>query len=158
MGPGFLLPALAAASLAGAPPPSGDAPSEPVVLHSDRAERAAALREEFAPDEDACPNSVGSVTLVIPITSGERLFGYAFVTPRLCLARGVSEFTVTSQMHFIIDQMVRAAHRTPMALNDDMSVDQSRTNAAMLQAAQNVVGERRIEQLQLLGNDVRALR
>lgn len=159
MGIAFLLSAFAAASLASAPPPPASEPSSgPLVLHSDRAERAEELREELTPDPAECPNYVGSVTLVVPVTDSGRLYGYAFVTPRLCLARGVSEFTVTSQMHFIVDEMVRAAHRTPMTLNEDLTVARDQTSAAMLVAAQQIVGGQRVERLQLSGNDVRTLR
>jgi len=159
MGSGLLIPALAAFSLVGAPP-DGEAPArdDPVFRYSDREARAEAALEAFGPDEENCPNYAGSSVLVAPVVHREELVGYAFITPRLCLARGVSEFAVTRQMHFIFDRMVRAAHRAPMTLDADMSVDREATRAAMLAAAQEVAGADRVEGLQLLGGDVRALR
>jgi hypothetical protein len=154
-----LLTGLAALGLAASPPAAGEtAPGETIVLHSDRLERAEALREEFAVDDRTCPNYAGSVTLVLPVTRDGSLYAYAFVTPRLCLARGVSEFNVTSQMHFVVDGMVRAAHRTPFTFNPEQQLDRDETVAAMLSAAREIVGEARVEELRLLGNDVRVLR
>jgi len=153
-----LMPAIAAVSLAGAPPePEPDA-SAPLIRFSDREARAQALMEEYAAQEEECPGNVDSATLVVPIVDRGALFGYAFVTPKLCLAGNVNRFSVLNQMHFIVDRMVRASHRTPFSLNADGSVDQGAANAAMLAAAREIVGESRVESLILMGEDLRVLR
>lgn len=148
---------MSAGALAGAPPSNEADDDEPIIMHSDRLERAEALAQEFLPDPETCPNYTTSVPLVIPVARNERLFGYAFVTPRLCLSRGVSEFGVMSDMHFVVDEMVKAAHRTPMTLDDELLVERAPTEAALLEAARSILGEDRIDRLQLLGSDVRAL-
>ena len=150
--------ALAALSLTAAAPPPEAESEEPLIQHSDRDARAQAAIDAFAADEETCGNNAGSSALVAPVVHQGGLYGYAFVTPRLCLARGVNAFSVTNDMHLIVDRMVRAAHRTPMTLNDDQSLNKDATNAAMLAAAREVIGGSRIERLELLGDDVRALR
>ncbi len=153
-----LIPALAALSLTAAAPPQEAGGEGPLIRYSDRDARAEAAMETFAADEETCGNDAGSSALVAPVVHQGGLYGYAFVTPRLCLARGVNAFSVTNDMHFIVDRMVRAAHRTPMTLNEDRSLNKHATNAAMLAAAREVIGESHIERLDLLGDDVRALR
>lgn len=156
----FIIPAITALSLTAAPPaePEGQEPEEPAIRYSDRDARADAAVAEFAADEESCPNDAGSSALVVPVARDEMLFGYAFVTPRLCLARGVNAFSVTDDMHFIVDRMIRAAHQAPMTLNEDLSLNKTATNAAMLEAARGVVGQERVERLDLLGDDIRVLR
>ena len=153
-----LLAVSASGGAAAAPPAAPEASGETIVLHSDRAELADARLEAFNSVSETCPNYASSPTLVVPVTRGDSLFGYAFVTPRLCLARGVSEFTVTREMHFIVDLMIRAAHRTPMTMNAEDQLGRAETTAAMLAAARTVIGDGRIERLDLLGSDIRALR
>lgn len=148
---------LGAGAVASAPPPADSEDDEPIIMHSDRLERAEALAEEFLADPETCPNYATSVPLVIPVVRNERLFGYAFVTPRLCLSRGVNEFAVMRDMHFVVDQMVKAAHRSPMTLDQQLLVVRGPTEEALLSAARSVLGENRIDRLQLLGSDVRAL-
>jgi hypothetical protein len=150
--------ALVALSMAAAPPAQEPASEGALIRYSDREARADAAIEAFSADVESCPNDAGTSALVIPVVDHGALYGYAFVTPRLCLARGVNAFTVTDDMHFIVDQMIRAAHRTPMTLNSDMSLNKDAANAAMLAAARSVIGESRIERLDLLGDDIRTLR
>lgn len=149
---------IALALSTGAPPAGGGEPAEPLVLHSDRAERAARLRAEAQVSEETCPNYALSAMLALPVTQDDALVGYTFVTPRLCLARGVNEFAVTEQMHFIIDAMVRAAHSEPVRLNPDRSLDRQASQAAMKAAADAIIGEGRLEALILRGDDLRTLR
>ena len=115
------------------------------------------LRCAADPDPAPCDNPTGSAVLVAPVVDEGFLTAYAFIRPRLCLARGVSEFAVTSEMHFIFDGMVRAAHRTPLTFNEDQTLDREATRAAMLAAARAVTGEDRVDGLKLCGRDVRAL-
>jgi hypothetical protein len=150
--------AIIALSLTSAPPAEGPEPSEPLIRHSDQQARVQALLEEYAAHDEACSDDVDSAPLVVPIVDRGTLFGYAFVTPKLCLAGGVNRFSVLNDMHFIVDQMVRASHRTPFTLNADMSLDRTATNAAMLTAARSVIGEARVESLVLRGDDIRVLR
>jgi hypothetical protein len=144
--------------LAGAPPAEAPSSEGALIQHSDREDRAAAAVEAFAADVESCPNDAGTSALVIPVVDRGALYGYAFVTPRLCLARGVNAFSVTDEMHFIVDGMIRAAHRTPISLNADLTLNKDAANAAMLAAARSIIGESRIERLDLLGDDFRPVR
>ena len=137
--------------------PGADGP-DVIELYNSVTERSRQLMDQFAIDEESCSNEVRSAPLVVPVTQGERLVGYAFVTPRFCLARGVNRFQMDDRMHFIVDQMVRAAHRTPFTLDEDASIAEAQTNAALLEAASTIIGENRVERLDLLGSDLRLLR
>lgn len=149
--------AFTAGAHAAAPPPeSGE--RGVIELYNELDERADQLSQAFTPDEETCPNEVRTAPLVLPITRSERLIGYAFVTPRFCLARGVNRFQFDGRMHFVIDQMVRAGHRTPLTLDDERQLIDAPTAAALLSAAAQIMGEERVERLDLLGSDVRYLR
>jgi hypothetical protein len=154
-----LLPALAlsAGAHALAPPPEADEP-EVIELYNAIHERADQLAEAFAPDEETCPNEVRTAPLVLPVTQSDRLVGYAFVTPRFCLERGVNRFQFDNRMHFAVDGMVRAGHRTPLTLDAEQSLVGAQTTQALLTAAVQVFGENRVERLDLLGSDIRYLR
>lgn len=147
----------AAEASAIAPPPEADDAPEVIELFNEVDARAQALMDQFATDEDTCSNEVRSAPLVIPVTRNQRLVGYAFVTPRFCLARGVNRFQFDDRMHFIVDQMIRAAHRTPFTLNEESALAETDTNAALLAAAAAIIGEDRVERLDLLGSDLRLL-
>ena len=146
----------AAPASADEPPPPAE-PPEVIELYNEVDERSRRLMEQFAIDEETCSNEVRSAPLVIPVTGDGRLVGYAFVTPRFCLSRGVNRFQLDDRMHFVVDQMVRAAHRTPFTLDDEAEMAEAETNAALLSAALTVIGEGRVERLDLLGSDLRLL-
>ncbi len=148
---------LAAEASAAAPPPEGGEEPEIIELYNSVEARSQALMAQFATDEETCSNEVRSAPLVIPVTQGERLVGYAFVTPRFCLARGVNRFQLDGRMHFIVDQMIRAAHRTPFTLDEEAAMSEAETNSALLAAASTIIGEGRVERLDLLGSDLRLL-
>lgn len=146
---------VAAEAGASAPPPEADDPPEVIELFNEVDARSQRLREEFATDEETCSNEVRSAPLVVPVTRDERLVGYAFVTPRFCLARGVNRFQFDDRMHFIVDQMIRAAHRTPFTLDEAAAISDADTNSALLAAASSIIGADRVERLDLLGSDLR---
>ncbi|MCP2670258.1 hypothetical protein NHF40_04875 [Maricaulaceae bacterium EIL42A08] len=141
-----------------APPPSNDDEPEVIELYNVIDERADRLAEEFALDDQNCPNELRSAPIVLPVTDGDRLVGYAFATPRFCLARGYNRFQMDESMHFIVDRMIREAHRTPYAFLGNNTIDKTAANEALLRVAREIIGEERIERLDLLGSDVRYLR
>jgi hypothetical protein len=148
---------IAAEARAIAPPAEDNEPPEVIELFNEVDARSQALRDQFAVDDETCSNEVRSAPLVIPVTRHDRLVGYAFVTPRFCLARGVNRFQFDDRMHFIVDQMIRAAHRTPFTLDEDAALTETETNAALLSAAVAIIGDDRVERLDLMGSDVRLL-
>ena len=141
-----------------APPPSGDGEPEVIELYNVVDERADRLAEEFALDEETCPNELRSAPIVLPVTDGDRLVGYAFATPRFCLARGYNRFQMDESMHFVVDRMIREAHRTPFAFLGNNTIDDTAAKEALLRGAREIIGEDRIEHLDLQGSDVRYLR
>lgn len=141
-----------------AAPPASDSEPDVIELYNVTDERANRLSEEFAPDEQSCPNELRSAPIVLPVTEGDRLVGYAFATPRFCLARGYNRFQMDDSMHFIVDRMIREAHRTPYAFLGNNTIDKTAANEALLRVAREIIGGDRIERLDLLGSDVRYLR
>ena len=161
----FLLTLATAASAVAAPPPPSDSdaapfdPSRGVLsdyqMPNDWEAAADAAAMEFAPTDDC--RHVDVPAQVAPVVRGERLIGYAFVVPRLCLARGVSEDRIREQLHFVVDRMVRAAHATPFTLDEDGDPDNAATAAAWTVELGELLGEEALSDLRLLGGDLRLL-
>jgi len=152
-------PALAAGGGGGG---GGGKPSEGAVTLSDLPlynsieEATQALMEEFGEDE-TCPRNVDVPSIVIPIASGRYLYGYAFVTPRLCLARGVNDSRVIERLHFLVDEMVRTAHRHPFQIDGQGNIDREATRELLLTVLNEATESGQIERLDLLGSDIRPL-
>ncbi len=142
----------------GIAPPPADSEPRVIQLYDAIDARADRTAEEFAMDDETCPNEARLLPIVIPVTRGEQLVGYAFATPRFCLSRGVNRFQYDDQWHFIVDRMVREAHRTPFELTDDESLDKDGTISAILGGTLDLMGQNRVERLDLLGSDVLYLR
>ena len=97
--------------------------------------------------------------LVAPVVAEEgRLAGYAFVTPRVCLARGYSALDFREREHFLMDALVRAVQRNPFRLMPDGSVDRSESEAAFRVALAQVYDAQRVSAIALEGDDIRLMR
>lgn len=131
--------------------------STDIELYNSIDAAADALMDEFGEDE-TCPRNVDVPSIVIPIAADGRLFGYAFVTPRICLARGVSESRFIAQQHFMVDAMIRAGHAHPFVLHRDGAIDREDTRTHLLAALETVASTGQIERLDLLGADIRPVR
>lgn len=114
-----------------------------------------AAMEVFGPD-DTCPRNVTVPALVIPVVDRGALVAYAFITPRLCLARGANENRLRDDLHFVVDRMVRSSHAHPFVITEG-ELDRSETHAAIFASVSEIAGEGRIERLDLLGSDLRFL-
>lgn len=139
------------------------APAEGAVMSSDLPlyntieEATQALMEEFGEDE-TCPRNVDVPSIVVPIAADRYLYGYAFVTPRICLSRGVSQTRFIEDLHFMVDAMVREAHRHPFTMDASGEVHRDGTQEYLYAALMSVAEEGQIERLDLLGSDIRPLR
>jgi len=87
-----------------------------------------------------------------------RLAGYAFVTPRVCLARGYSALDFREREHFLMDAMVRAVQHSPFRLLADDSVDRSDAEAAFRTALAQVYSPGQVTAIGLEGDDIRLMR
>lgn len=97
--------------------------------------------------------------LVAPVVAGEgRLAGYAFVTPRVCLARGYSALDFREQEHFLMDALVRAVQHNPFRLMPDGRVDRSDAEGAFRAALLEVYDAQRVSAIALEGDDIRLMR
>jgi len=138
------------------------APAEGAVMSSDLPlyntieEATQALMEEFGEDE-TCPRNVDVPSIVVPIAADRYLYGYAFVTPRICLSRGVSETRFIEGLHFMVDAMIREAHRHPFMIDAEGAVHRDETKEFLYAALLAVAEEGQIERLDLLGSDIRPL-
>ena len=135
----------------------GAVASTDLPLYNSVEEATQALMAEFGEDE-TCPRRVDVPSIVVPIESHHHLYGYAFVTPRICLARGVSATRFIEDLHFLVDTMVRSAHRHPFMMDDAGEIDRESTRQILYAAIGEVVDPTQIERLDLLGSDVRPLR
>jgi hypothetical protein len=136
--------------------PGGSQSSEPVELYNALDEAASRALDAFGPDE-TCPRNLDAPPVVVPVTTDDRLTGYAFVVPRLCLKRS-GRFDHLSNIHFLTDRFLRAAHRTPFQVQADGEIDREATQAAMLEAAGEFIQPQEIDRLDLLGEDIRYVR
>lgn len=112
-------------------------------------------------DEEACAEnqSAGVNKLVAPVVAEEgRLAGYAFVTPRVCLARGYSALDFREREHFLMDAMVRAVQHSPFRLQPDGSTDRSGAEAAFRAALAEVYSPDQVTAIGLEGDDIRLMR
>lgn len=138
------------------------APAEGAVMSSDLPlyntieEATQALMEEFGEDE-TCPYNVDVPSIVVPIAADRFLYGYAFVTPRICLTRGVSETRFIEGLHFMVDAMVREAHRHPFTIDASGEVMRDDTQEHLLEALLSVAEDGQIDRLDLLGSDIRPI-
>ena len=135
---------------------SGKVPADPVELYNALDEAAAAFQARFAND-DTCPRNLDVPILVFPVTRYERLAGYSFTIPRVCLTRG-NQYDYISQIHYITDALTRAAHRSPLILTDDESIDSSATHAAVLEAISSYIDADHIDRIDLIERDLRLIR
>lgn len=148
---------------AAAPPSEPSRPSGPGSVRSTDIELYNALdaatdaaMEIFGPD-DTCPRDLTVPALVVPVVDRGQLTAYAFVTPRLCLARGANESRLRDDLHFVVDRMVRASHAHPFSFVDG-ELNRTETRAAISAEVAAIVGEGRIERVDLLGSDLRYIR
>ena len=138
--------------------PEGGAPASegPVELYNARDEAADRASAIFGPDE-TCQRNLDSPPVVVPVTEDDRLTGYAFVVPRICLKRS-GRFDHLSNIHFLTDRFLRAAHRTPFQVHADGTLDREATEAAMLAAVAEFIPAEDVDRLDLLGEDIRYVR
>jgi hypothetical protein len=134
----------------------GAVASTDLPLYNSVEEATQALMREFGEDE-TCPRNVDVPSIVVPVESHHYLYGYAFVTPRICLARGVNETRFIERLHFVVDVMVRSAHRHPFHMDDSGEIDREATREFLLTALADVVEPGQIERLDLLGSDIRPM-
>ena len=77
--------------------------------------------------------------------------------PRICLKRG-NQYDYISKIHFITDAMTRAAHRSPMVLTDEGTLDKAATTDAVLEAISEFVSPDNIDRIDLIERDLRMMR
>lgn len=97
--------------------------------------------------------------LVAPVVREDgRLAGYAFVTPRVCFARGFNSFDFREDEHFLMDAMVRAVHRHPFVLNEDGETTDRQAALAAFREAVEQVYNGQASGYDLSGDDLRLIR
>ena len=112
-------------------------------------------------EEAACSDSqtAGVNKLVAPVVSDDnRLAGYAFVTPRVCLARNYSALDFREREHFLMDALVRAVQHNPFRLLPDGSVDRHDAEAAFREALAGIYPPQQVSAIALQGDDIRLMR
>lgn len=112
-------------------------------------------------DEAECPEDqrAGVNKLVAPLVAEEgRLAGYAFVTPRMCLARGYSAMDFREREHLLMDAMVRAVHQSPFRLLPDGNIDRGDAETAFRAVLEQVYRPGQVTAIALEGDDIRLIR
>lgn len=112
-------------------------------------------------EDAACPDGQATSVnkLVAPVVSEDnRLAGYAFVTPRVCLARGYSALDFRQEEHVLMDALVRAVQHSPFRLRPDGSVDRSDAETAFREVLEQIYVSQQASAIALQGDDMRLMR
>jgi len=135
--------------------PGGSQPRQPIELYNALDEAAAQMVDLFGEDE-TCPRALDLPKVAVPVTDNDRLAGYAYITPRICLKRS-SRSDHFSNIHFLSDRLLRAAHRTPFQVLPDGELSHGATQASMLEAVAEFIRPEDIDRLDLLGDDIQVI-
>ena len=109
------------------------------------------------PEEEGGPPPARAVDLnhlVMPVATNDRLRNYLFVSVRLIVAGGVDVWDVRGQSHFMRDAIVRAAHKTDVAQEDNAdSPDKDLVVELVAEAIKPIVGDETIEAIEVTRYD-----
>ncbi|WP_394694557.1 hypothetical protein [Hyphobacterium sp.] len=115
------------------------------------------IMEELGVD-DGDPRVISMPAIVVPLVSDHRLRGYAYVHPRLLVARGNQSRRVQENTHFALDRLIRASHRENLTDASGVTIDRERVREVWLEALAEYFGEGVIEQVSLATPDIRLIR
>jgi hypothetical protein len=115
------------------------------------------LMEELGVD-DGDPRVISMPAIVVPLVTDHRLQGYAYIHPRLLVARGNQPRRVQENTHFALDRLIRASHRENLTDETGEMIDRERVREVWLTALEEYFGEGVIEQVALATPDIRLIR
>ena len=115
------------------------------------------IMEELGVNEGD-PRVISMPAIVVPLVSDHRLLGYAYIHPRLLVARGSQSRRVQVNTHFALDRLIRASHRENLTDESGETIDRDRVREVWLAALAEYFGEGVIEQVSLATPDIRLIR
>lgn len=95
--------------------------------------------------------------LNVPVVHNGELVGYAFVIVRFRMPQSASEWQIRDVSHIMLDKLVKASHIVPFELTDRDEFDTSATHDAWLVVAGQVVDSNIINDIEIIGRDIRFL-
>lgn len=92
--------------------------------------------------------------VVAPITRNGRLVNYLFITVRVELAQSGDVWKLKEKSHFLRDSLVRATHKTSLAVSgDEKSLDLPQAEKVLLAAAQEALGAQSVRAVSVVRFD-----
>jgi hypothetical protein len=87
----------------------------------------------------------------LPIIVGGRLRNYVFVSLRLHLGGSATPEAMRAKEAYLRDALVRAGHRTPFVVADDLSrIDPAALSASLIRSASTIVGRGSVTRVEIV--------
>jgi hypothetical protein len=87
----------------------------------------------------------------LPIVVGGRLRNYVFVSLRLHLGGSATPESMRTKEAFLRDALVRAGHRTPFVVPDDLTrIDPAALSASLMRSAATIAGRGAVTRVEIV--------
>ncbi|NEX92080.1 hypothetical protein [Caulobacter sp. 17J65-9] len=92
----------------------------------------------------------------LPVIEGGRLRNYVFVAIRVVLTPRADPVVLKAKEPYFRDALVRAAHRTPFTVADDLTrLDEAKLKASLMRDAAAIAGPGQIQAVEILNQTPR---
>lgn len=109
-------------------------------------------------EEDEDPRVIIMPAVVAPLSQDNRLSGFAYVHLRVRLHEGVDIWDARENLHYALDQLVRAAHRHNMSNEDGTELDQARAEEIWAETLSVLYGGNYLDYVEVSSVDTRLVR
>ncbi|WP_421786479.1 hypothetical protein [Hyphobacterium sp.] len=108
--------------------------------------------------DEGNPRVVVMPAIVVPLVTDNRLNGYAYIHSRVLVAEGQRTSAVVENVHFALDRLIRASHRTNLTAESGDTIDIERTTEVWMATLSDHFGEGVIQRMAIMTPDVRLIR
>ena len=112
--------------------------------------------EDGERDED--PRVILMPAVVVPLSVDDRLSGFAYVHLRVRLQDGANIWDVRENLHYALDQLVRAGHRTNLSNEDGTGLDFERAEEVWTGTLGTFYGAAALDWVEVSSADTRLVR
>lgn len=117
------------------------------------------VAEEAKKTDSKAGTSVEMPYLIAPLSSGETLLGYAYISCRIVGSSPAAMIEIQSKVPFIQDAFVRDVNASSIGEPDDpLAVDKATLQPRMLGLAKKAMGAGKVVDLKLMEVQIRPLR
>lgn len=112
--------------------------------------------DEAERDED--PRVILMPAVVVPLSVNDRLSGFAYVHLRVRLQDGADIWDARENLHYALDQLVRAGHRANLSNADGTGLDHERAEEVWTGTLGNFYGGNALDWVEVSSADTRLVR